>query len=285
MFGFGRKSRKNDAAARQSEEKAAQAPGEEDAVETPEAEASVKGASGEPPEIPAAADKGVKSETAKGAAEEAEEPGDRRETDGPFDLSEATPDESYINLGSLLIKPVEGISMRIDVDQKRQKVVSVSFQKGKAMLQVQAFAAPKSRGLWPEIRTDLAQSVRSQNGVVDISDGSLGRQVLAKIPASLPDGGRGFRVARFVGIDGPRWFLRGVFSGDAALKQNAAEEFEKLFRSIIVDRGREPMAPRDLLPLRIPENAVSREDVEKEAAKAQEGLPVPSRGPEITRIG
>ena len=40
MFGFGRKSRKNDAAARQSEEKAAQAPGEEDAVETPEAEAS-----------------------------------------------------------------------------------------------------------------------------------------------------------------------------------------------------------------------------------------------------
>lgn len=211
------------------------------------------------------------------------EPKSSRAEQGPFDISEITVDSSWINLGSLLVKPMDGVAMRIDVDQKRQSVVSISFQKGTSMLQVQAFAAPKSRGLWPEIRTDLAQSVRSQNGVVDITDGPLGRQVLAKIPASLPDGGRGFRVARFVGIDGPRWFLRGVFSGDAAVKQQAAAEFEELFRSIVVDRGQQPIAPRDLLPLRIPENAVSRHADEEQDGKAD--LPVPSRGPEITQIG
>ena len=43
------------------------------------------------------------------------------------------------------------------------------------------------------------------------------------------------------------------------------------------------MAPRDLLPLRIPDNAVPRDQAAETPAKP--GNEVPERGPEITQIG
>ncbi|WP_238147744.1 MULTISPECIES: DUF3710 domain-containing protein [Micrococcaceae] len=223
------------------------------------------------------------AEQAATAAEEAIAHEPDRSVTGPFDVTEIETDDSYIDLGGLRIKPDETVDMRIDVDQRNQSVVSVTFQKNGAILQVQPFAAPKSRGLWSEIRTELAASVREQNGVVDILDGALGRQVIAKLPASMPNGDRGYRVARFVGVDGPRWFLRGVFSGDAAVKRSAAREMERIFRALVVVRGQDPMAPRDLLPLKIPDNAVRRDPNEDE--KRTLSSDVPERGPEITQIG
>ncbi|MCP3427185.1 DUF3710 domain-containing protein, partial [Rothia sp. AR01] len=220
--------------------------------------------------------------------ETADEPADEealadRAATGPFDASERDEDAPYIDMGGLLIRPVANVNVRIDVDQKRQSVVSVTFQHGNSVLQAQAFAAPKSRGLWPEIRTELAESIRSQGGVVEVTDGPLGRQVTARIPAALPDGGRGFKIARFIGVDGPRWFLRGVVSGDAAVKAQAAEPLEEVFRSLVVVRGEEPMAPRDMLPLKVPDDAVARDP---RAGSAEEpDLQVPERGPETTQIG
>ena len=60
------------------------------------------------------------------------------------------------------------------------------------------------------------------------------------------------RIVRFVGVDGPRWFLRGVISGEGAVEPAAAAVVEDLFRSVVVVRGGAPMPPRDLLPLHMP---------------------------------
>jgi hypothetical protein len=62
------------------------------------------------------------------------------------------------------------------------------------------------------------------------------------------------RIARFIGVDGPRWFLRGVISGKGAVDPGAAAQVEDLFRSIVVVRGTTPMPPRDLIPLTVPAN-------------------------------
>ena len=56
--------------------------------------------------------------------------------------------------------------------------------------------------------------------------------------------GAGKRLARFVGVDGPRWFLRGVVGGAATSDVEAAAAVEDLFRSIVVVRGTSPMPPR-----------------------------------------
>jgi hypothetical protein len=84
-------------------------------------------------------------------------------------------------------------------------------------------------------------------------------------------------------VDGPRWFLRGVLSGRAAIDEEAAGPLLEVFGALVVVRGVEPMAPRELLPLRLPtdpraEPAAADVDDEKRRADPFE------RGPEITEV-
>jgi hypothetical protein len=65
------------------------------------------------------------------------------------------------------------------------------------------------------------------------------------------------RIARFIGVDGPRWLLRGVIAGEAIQNPTAKAAVEELFRSVVVVRGSQPMPPRDLIPLSIPKTAAS----------------------------
>ncbi|MFW0119027.1 DUF3710 domain-containing protein [Rothia sp. CCM 9417] len=209
--------------------------------------------------------------------------------DGPWDISEKSTGHQYIDLGGLFIKSNPGLNLRLEADTKSQQVIAVTLQMGEGSLQVQAFAAPKSRGIWEDIRHELSESVRQQGGQVEFSDGAFGRQLITRVPAELPDGRKGFRIARFVGIDGPRWFVRGVFSGKAVLPGQDASALEEVLRNIVVNRGSKPMAPRDLLPMRVPQNI--QEAAAQQQAAAHEGdsskpsLEVPRRGPEITEIG
>ena len=71
--------------------------------------------------------------------------------------------------------------------------------------------------------------------------------------SELAGGASEKRLARFIGVDGPRWFLRGVVGGRATSDPEAAERVEDLFRSIVVVRGGAPMPPRDLIPLKMPQ--------------------------------
>jgi Protein of unknown function (DUF3710) len=205
---------------------------------------------------------------------------DSLRVEGPFDSSEKEAGEDYLDLGALKIQPREGLQLRLEIEERTQRVVAVTLDLAGSSLQLQAFAAPKSESLWPEIREQIATSVGSQGGEVEELDGPLGTEVVAKVPAQTPDGQRGYRVARFVGVDGPRWFLRGVIGGAAALDREKSAELEGLFRSTIVDRGGQPLPPRDLLQLRLPKEAAPLPGTE-----AQPGLDAPERGPEITHIG
>ncbi|WP_426999019.1 DUF3710 domain-containing protein [Pseudarthrobacter sp. N5] len=213
-------------------------------------------------------------ESADGTAE-----GKELHATGPFDDSEIENRDGYVDLGALLIAPCEGLQLRLEVEEATQRVVAVTMDLNGSSLQLQAFAAPKSEGLWDEIREQIGQSVGSQGGQVEEIHGGFGTELVAKLPAGAADGSRGYRVARFIGVDGPRWFLRGVFGGDAALDRDAAARLEELFRQIVVIRGDSPMPPRDLLQLRLPKDATGT---------APQGAPEfqqPERGPEITQIG
>ena len=209
----------------------------------------------------------------KAKQEQLTEPGETREADaprkarpdrpgrrpaappGPFDVSEIENQDGYVDLGALLIAPREGLQLRLEVEEATQRVVAVTMDLDGSSLQLQAFAAPRSEGLWDEIREQIGQSVGSQGGQVEEIQGPFGTELVAKLPAGGADGSQGYRVARFIGVDGPRWFLRGVLGGDAALDRDAAAALEDLFRQIVVVRGESPMPPRDLLQLRLPKDS------------------------------
>lgn len=206
---------------------------------------------------------------------------------GPFDASEITSTDGYVDLGALLITPREGLSLRLEVEESTSRVIAVTLDLNGSSLQLQAFAASRSEKLWRDIREQIGTSVGSQGGEIEILDGTFGKEVLAKVPAQTSEGSAGFRVARFIGIDGPRWFLRGVFGGDAALDREAASDLENQFRGVVVVRGETPLPPRDLLVLRLPKDAIANPEglvAADHSTAAQGGEPF-RRGPEITAIG
>ncbi|MEE2522703.1 DUF3710 domain-containing protein [Pseudarthrobacter sp. J75] len=234
----------------------------------------------------------AQQEAAGAAGEAGEGTDDSRSTTGPFDISEITSREGYVDLGALLIAPSEGLQLRLEIEEKTQRVIAVTLDLNGSSLQLQAFAAPKSEGLWDDIREQIGQSVGSQGGQVEEIQGGFGTELVARLPAAAADGSQGYRVARFIGVDGPRWFLRGVLGGAAALEPQAAQELEALFRRVVVIRGDSPMPPRDLLPLRLPKDTTAQpqtlqpEPQQPEAPQqTQPRLQRPERGPETTHIG
>jgi hypothetical protein len=178
-------------------------------------------------------------------------PADRAEA-GPLDESEANAVRPYVDLGGVKILPREGLHLRLEVEEGSKRVVAVGLDYAGSTLQVQPFAAPRSTGLWHEIRAQIVEQIAKQGGSTSLRSGTFGPELLAEIPAN-GDGKTGTkRIARFIGVDGPRWFLRGVIAGEGATNPEAAEKIEELFRSIVVVRGSTPMPPRDLIPLHMP---------------------------------
>ena len=175
-----------------------------------------------------------------------------RDSAGPFDESEANPVRPYIDLGGIKILPREGLNLRLEVEEQTKRIVAVGLDYSESTLQVQPFAAPRTSGLWEETREQIRQQVKQQGGRVEEREGPLGPELLAEVPVMAGADVASQRLARFVGVDGPRWFLRGVIGGAATSDVAAAAAGEDLFRSIVVVRGTSPMPPRDLIPLRMP---------------------------------
>ena len=176
-------------------------------------------------------------------------PDDRAEN-GPLDESEANAVRPYVDLGGVKILPRPELRVRLEVEEGSKRVVAVALDFQDSSLQVQPFAAPRNSGLWHEIREQIATQIAQQGGSTAASSGPFGPELRAELPAGA--GATGPRIARFIGVDGPRWFLRGVISGRAASDPAAAGAIEDLFRSIVVVRGSTPMPPRDLIPLHVP---------------------------------
>jgi hypothetical protein len=191
--------------------------------------------------------------------EQAKSAPEDRAVAGPLDENEANPVRPYVDLGGVKILPREGLHLRLEVEEGSQRVVAVGLDYAGSTLQVQPFAAPRSSGLWHEIREQITDQIAKQGGTTKLSNGPFGPELLAEIPASAPGEAGSTRLARFVGVDGPRWFLRGVIAGDGAVNAEAAAKIEDLFRSVVVVRGTTPMPPRDLIPLHMPQTASTDE--------------------------
>jgi hypothetical protein len=212
------------------------------------------------------------------------EPGSER-ADGPWDVSEVESSAAYVDLGGLWLPGRDGMELRLEVEEDSGRVIAATVQLGNSAVQLQAFAAPRTMGIWEEIRREIASSVTRQGGTADEVPGPFGRELLARVPSRTPDGRTAHQPARFVGIDGPRWFLRAVFHGEAAYQDEPAAELESLVREVVVVRGADAMAPRELLTLKLPDQGNDDQSVELDAqGEGRDPLRPFERGPEITEV-
>jgi len=237
-----------------------------------------------------------------GADEDADDPnvpswprGTIAERDGgPWDAA-AMPEDSgmeRVDLGGILVPIVDGMELRAEIADER--VVAATLIVERSAIQIQPFAAPRTMGIWNDVREEIAAGIQQGGGEVQVGEGRFGTELVATVPVALPDGTSGFQVARFLGVDGPRWFLRAVITGEGAVDDAARAPLEELFAEIVVVRGEDAMAPRDPIELRLPgeigdaaAEAVEQQEAEAEEEEKPKGMddfnPF-ERGPEITEI-
>ncbi|HEX5595655.1 MAG TPA: DUF3710 domain-containing protein [Micromonosporaceae bacterium] len=165
---------------------------------------------------------------------------------GPYDISDAPPGVQRLDLGSLQIPAVPGVEVRVQAnpDGAIQQVVLLQ---GDSALQLGVFAAPRSEGIWDEVREEIQQSLIRDGATAEEIEGRYGIELRARIA-----GDEGVTDLRFVGIDGPRWMVRGVYQGPAAVDPSLAEPLVECLAGLVVDRGREARPVREPLPLQLP---------------------------------
>jgi Protein of unknown function (DUF3710) len=216
--------------------------------------------------------------------DEPEQPaGTPRAEGGPWDAEEPFPELDRVDLGSLRV-PV-GPEHEIQLVMAEQHGAWVTVRHRESEVQIQAFAAARRSSLWDDIRVEIAAEVDSAGGRSHESTGPFGTELIAEVPAEPGQPASGMRMVRFVGVDGPRWFLRGLFTGPAAGGGEPAGLLEEVFSQVIVVRGEHPVPPREILELQLPPEA--RQALEEQAAAEEEsrfrGDADPfERGPEFT---
>jgi len=208
---------------------------------------------------------------------------------GPFprDVSELGPHEQFLDLGAVRL-PVaddvlEGIEIQLQADPETDAVMALLLVDGpEKALELRAFAAPRHETLWDEVRTEIAAEAAAAGGLTQPVVGRWGEELLIQVGVVLADGQQAVQVTRFVGVDGPRWFLRGAFLGRAAIEPATADRLDAVLSGLSVARGQEPMAPRDPLPFAIPGQPAGQVDLPADGGRAP--LEPFERGPEIIEI-
>ena len=198
-------------------------------------------------------------------------------TSGPFEVSELTgtdqeltDDQPRIDLGSIIVTPVPGSELRLQVNEA-QEIVSAMLVLpitapvtngatpeviGSSALELSAYAAPRSGGLWAELRDEISEAATEVGGSAELAAGPFGVELRRLLPVSTPEGEQGYQPSRMWVAEGPRWLLRGIVYGQAAVESDeqapAVAAVLEAFREVVVRRGDEAMAPGDLLPMSMP---------------------------------
>ncbi|MDQ7806159.1 DUF3710 domain-containing protein [Amycolatopsis sp. A133] len=179
-------------------------------------------------------------------------------SDGPYDVADFDDDGiPRIDLGSVKVPVPDGSQVQVEMDPEAGGVRAVHVVTEQGQITVSAYAAPRSGGLWGEVSAELADQLRADGAKVTIGRGVWGLEISAII---------GDVALRFVGVDRPRWMLRGVIAGPQSEAAGAVEVLRDIVRRTIVDRGDAPMPVRTPLTITLPE-AVA----EHIAAQQQQG--------------
>jgi hypothetical protein len=200
------------------------------------------------------------------------ESADNDDPDGPFDVEEF--DDAAVvtvgrhDLGSVLIPENEGAELAIEVNQQGVPTM-VWMVTPNGRYNITAYAAPKTGGLWREVVTEIAESLRNDSAQVSVEDGPWGREVVGVVTKGPEP-----VVMRFVGIDGPRWMVRGAAIGTPESAEAIAADVRNALADTVVRRGDTPQPVRAMLNLQLSESLVGRLRARAEQMVA-EGAEVP----------
>lgn len=168
---------------------------------------------------------------------------------GPFDSAEYGDRGDLVDAGSLWLPLPKTALLQFGIDNATHQVLAAFYVVEKGAVQLQAYAAPRSHGIWDSVRRDLREALANAGGVSEEVDSPFGTALLSQVPT----GENGvFNTQLFIGIEGPRWLLKATITSDAASDPALAGPLYAIIRDVVVHRGNEPYPPQEFLPLRLP---------------------------------
>lgn len=174
---------------------------------------------------------------------------------GPYDIDDIDPGATYVDLGSMLLIPPEGLDLRLQVEEESGSIASVLMVGEEGLIEVRAFACSRGGDLWGDARRQIAADTTQRGGTATEQEGPFGTELLCQVPVTGPEGESLVQPSRVLGHTGDRWFLRATIAGRAALDPDLAAPYEQAFADVVVNRGIEAMPPGEALPLRLPPEA------------------------------
>ena len=157
---------------------------------------------------------------------------------GPRNYGDVDTSEGYVDMGAILFPARPGMQLRTQVADDGTTVLQILVVLGNSGIQMSVAAAPRSGGVWDELRDEIRSGFEKQD-----------------MPMQMPDGRSATSRMRILGREGDRWFARIDIIGPAAADADAGLEIEKVIDRIVVRRDEHPRTRLELLPVRLPAGA------------------------------
>ncbi|HEY7273587.1 MAG TPA: DUF3710 domain-containing protein [Actinoplanes sp.] len=192
---------------------------------------------------------------------------------GPYDVEHAPAGVQRLDFGSLQIPAVEGVEVRVQANPDGAVEVIVLVE-GDSALQLGVFAAPRTEGIWDEVRDEIAAAMAADGVQPKQIGGPYGAELTARV--QTPEGPAD---VRFVGIDRPRWMVRALYQGPAAADPGYTGVLAQCLEGLVVVRDDEARPPREPLPLHLPKEMAEQAQLQAEQDAAAQAEHAPARGP------
>ena len=102
--------------------------------------------------------------------------------------------------------------------------------------------------------TALILAVSAQRDATE-REGRFGTELVCELSVQTPEGRAASQSSRIIGINGPRWMLRGTFLGRPATDFDNAGGWEDTLAKVAIRRGDHAMPAGAPLPVVLPESA------------------------------
>ena len=184
---------------------------------------------------------------------------------GPYDVRHAPAGVQRLDFGSVQIPRFDDVEVRVQANPQDGSVDVIVLVHGDSALQVGVFAAPRTEGIWDEVRAEIAAGVSAGGAKAREIDGPYGVELIARV--QTPDGPAD---VRFVGVDGPRWLVRALYQGPAAADPDYSGVLARCLEGLVVVRDQEARPPREPLPMRLPKELVEQAQMQAAAVAEAE---------------
>jgi hypothetical protein len=177
---------------------------------------------------------------------------------GPWDVADKPVDEddpARAHLGALSVSGHPEVDLRLQVEESSGTVAAVLLVTKEGALEVRPFAASRNHDMWGEVLPQIRDDIARQGGQSEEAEGPYGPALRTVIAGQTPEGETVRQPAMLLGVNGPRWLLRVTAFGRPAVEWRDDGLLEQQLADLVVIRGSGPMAPGDMLPLTLPDDA------------------------------